>query len=125
VSEPPKQATAQATTPQLAIPDAPEAQVPQASVDDQISAIQKEGLTGSQLRMSRRVANEHELPVNSDINTVRLLRSKGINPFHRSNPLDWIAPGQNENASPAKPKDKPETKFNCPSDTALDRSKSD
>ena len=59
---------------------------------NQIEAIQKEGLTGRQLRMARRIANEHKLPAQTDFDAVRLLRAKGIDPFNRSNPLDWISP---------------------------------
>ena len=67
----------------------------------QIEAIQKEGLTGRQLRMARRTANEHKLPAQTDFDAVRLLRLKGIDPFNRSNPLDWISPEQNQNKSPS------------------------
>ena len=68
---------------------------------NQIEAIQKEGLTGRQLRMARRIANEHKLPAQTDFDAVRLLRAKGIDPFNRSNPLDWISPEQNQNKSPS------------------------
>ena len=68
---------------------------------NQIEAIQKEGLTRRQLRMARRITNEHKLPAQTDFNAVRLLRAKGIDPFNRSNPLDWISPEQNQNKSPS------------------------
>ena len=68
---------------------------------NQIEAIQKEGLTGRQLRMARRIANEHKLPAQTDFDAVRLLRAKGIDPFNRSNPLDWISTEQNQNKSPS------------------------
>ena len=61
---------------------------------DQNEAIQKEGLTGRQLRMARRIANEHKLSAQSDFDAVRLLRAKGIDPFQRSNHLDWISQEQ-------------------------------
>jgi capsular polysaccharide transport system permease protein len=62
----------------------------------QIETIQKEGLTGRQLRMARRIAKEHKLPAQTDFDAVRLLKAKGIDPFNRSNPLDWISPEQSE-----------------------------
>ena len=68
---------------------------------NQIEAIQKEGLTGRRLRMARRIANEYKLPAQTDFDAVRLLRAKGIDPFNRSNPLDWISPEQNQNKSPS------------------------
>ena len=51
--------------------------------------------------MTRRIANEHKLPAQTDFDAVRLLRAKGIDPFNRSNPLDWISPEQNQNKSPS------------------------
>ena len=57
----------------------------------------KNGLTGRQLRMARRIANEHKLSAQSDFDAVRLLRAKGIDPFQRSNHLDWISQEQNQN----------------------------
>ena len=45
-----------------------------------IDEIRKEGLTGRQLRMARRMAQKHGLAPVSDFDAVRLLRQKG----HRS-----------------------------------------
>ena len=61
-------------------------------VSTDIDAIRKEGLTGRQLRMARRVAQKHNLPATSDFDAVRLLRSKGIDPFKRSNMLELVVP---------------------------------
>ncbi|WP_050929378.1 capsule biosynthesis protein [Aestuariivita boseongensis] len=61
-----------------------------------IDAIRKEGLTGRQLRMARRVAQRHNLPATSDFDAVRLLRQKGIDPFQRSNMLELVVPKANE-----------------------------
>ncbi len=58
-----------------------------------IDAIRKEGLTGRQLRMARRVAQKHGLPATSDFDAVRLLRVQGIDPFQKSNMLDLVQPG--------------------------------
>lgn len=57
-----------------------------------IDAIRKEGLTGRQLRMARRVAQKHNLAPTSDFDAVRLLREKGIDPFERSNMLELVVP---------------------------------
>lgn len=57
-----------------------------------IEAIRREGLTGRQLRMARRVAHNHNLPATSDFDAVRLLRERGIDPFKRSNMLELVVP---------------------------------
>ena len=57
-----------------------------------MDAIRREGLTGRQLRMARRVAQKHELAPTSDFDAVRLLRAKGIDPFQRSNMLELVVP---------------------------------
>ncbi|MEP2184815.1 hypothetical protein, partial [Roseibium sp.] len=57
------------------------------SAEQDIDAIRREGLTGRQLRMARRVAQKHGLAPTSDFDAVRLLRAKGIDPFQRSNML--------------------------------------
>jgi capsular polysaccharide transport system permease protein len=56
------------------------------SIDD----IRKEGLTGRELRMARRVAQKYELAPTSDFDAVRLLRAKGIDPFQRANTLELV-----------------------------------
>ena len=66
-----------------------------------IEDIRREGLTGRQLRMARRVAQRHNLPATSDFDAVRLLREKGIDPFQRSNTLELVAP-QNRGGEDAK-----------------------
>ncbi len=58
--------------------------------ETQIAAIRREGLTGRQLRMARRVAHKHGLAPTSDFDAVRLLRAKGIDPFSRANMLDIV-----------------------------------
>jgi capsular polysaccharide transport system permease protein len=57
-----------------------------------MDAIRREGLTGRQLRMARRVAQKHGLAPTSDFDAVRLLRTKGIDPFQRSNMLELVVP---------------------------------
>ncbi len=67
----------------------PTAGVP-APREDEIDAIRREGLTGRQLRMARRVAQKHGLAPTSDFDAVRLLREQGIDPFERSNMLSVV-----------------------------------
>lgn len=64
----------------------------EAGLDTEIDAIRREGLTGRQLRMARRVAQKHDLPATSDFDAVRLLREAGIDPFQRSNMLELVVP---------------------------------
>lgn len=70
------------------------------TVEGQLEAIRKEGLTGRQLRMARRLAQRHNLPATSDFDAVRLLRQAGVDPFQRASMLDMVtaepetAPGQ-------------------------------
>ncbi|MFK7876862.1 MAG: capsule biosynthesis protein [Paracoccaceae bacterium] len=62
----------------------------------ELDAIRGEGLTGRQLRMARRVAQKHNLVPTSDFDAVRLLRTKGIDPFQRSNMLELVVPDPND-----------------------------
>ncbi len=59
----------------------------------EIDAIRREGLTGRQLRMARRLAQKHELPATSDFDAVRLLRAKGIDPFQTNSVLELVGGG--------------------------------
>jgi capsular polysaccharide transport system permease protein len=56
----------------------------------EIDRIRREGLTGRQLRLARRVAQKHDLPATSDFDAVRLLRKAGIDPFERTSMLELI-----------------------------------
>ncbi|MBU2983490.1 capsule biosynthesis protein [Lentibacter algarum] len=55
-----------------------------------IDAIRREGLTGRQLRLARRMAQKHGLAPISDFDAVRQLRMKGVDPFQRSNMLELV-----------------------------------
>jgi capsular polysaccharide transport system permease protein len=55
-----------------------------------IAEIRREGLTGRQLRMARRLAQKHGLNPSSDFDAVRQLRGMGIDPFDRSNMLELV-----------------------------------
>ena len=61
-----------------------------------IDAIRREGLTGRQLRVARRLAQRHGLPATSDFDAVRLLRKAGIDPLQRSTVLDLVASDTDE-----------------------------
>lgn len=58
--------------------------------DTEIDAIRREGLTGRQLRLARRMAQLHGLPATSDFDSVRLLRARGLNPFGRNAVVDIV-----------------------------------
>ena len=62
-----------------------------------LDAIRREGLTGRQLRLARRLAQKHNLPATSDFDAVRLLRKAGIDPFQRSTLLELVM-GEGETA---------------------------
>lgn len=55
-----------------------------------IADIRREGLTGRQLRMARRLAQKQGLTPSSDFDAVRQLRAKGIDPFDRSHMLELV-----------------------------------
>ena len=63
-------------------------------VEKALADIRKEGLTGRQLRMARRIAQKNGLSPNSDLEAVYLLRLKGIDPFQRENALDLMVPSE-------------------------------
>lgn len=58
-----------------------------------LDAIRREGLTGRQLRLARRLAQKHDMPATSDFDAVRLLRKAGIDPFQRTNLLELVSGG--------------------------------
>ena len=68
-----------------------------------IAEIRREGLTGRQLRMARRLAQKQGLNPSSDFDAVRLLREQGIDPFDRANMIELVhnKEGNGEAAQPA------------------------
>lgn len=82
----------------------------QVASETDIEAIRDEALTGRQLRMARRVAQKHGLNATSDLDAVRLLRARGIDPFQRSNMLELVVP----DVSNKTPDANPETKVQLP-----------
>lgn len=75
---------------------------PAQGVAAEIAAIRGEGLTGRQLRMARRVALQNGLEPTSDYDAVRLLRRRGIDPFHRGGFFEVIAGGGNALPAPGE-----------------------
>lgn len=84
------------------------------SVGAVIDAIRREGLTGRQLRLARRVAQKHGLPATSDFDAVRLLREQGIDPFKRSEALQMLPGGQNPSAPALAPLPQTAARANIP-----------
>lgn len=82
--------TAQTAAGPMATPGTPDA------APMEIDAIRREGLTGRQLRMARRLAQKHNLPATSDFDAVRLLRAQGIDPFQANAVLELVAGGDGE-----------------------------
>lgn len=70
-------------------PEAAPEELPEAN---SLDAIRREGLTGRQLRMARRVAQKNGLAVMSDFDAVRQLRAAGIDPFQRNTILELVTP---------------------------------
>lgn len=69
-------------------------------LETEIAAIRKEGLTGRQLRLARRVAAKHNLAPTSDFDAVRLLRAQGIDPFQRAAALELVVSKADGTAAP-------------------------
>jgi capsular polysaccharide transport system permease protein len=61
-----------------------------------IDAIRREALSGQQLRMARRVARKHGLSPGSDLDAVRLLRLRGIDPFVQNPIRALVARGDDD-----------------------------
>ncbi len=98
-------AQAQRLTPRAhGLPVIPDDAAPDISTMDvseagtEIDAIRREGLTGRQLRMARRVAQKNGLAPTSDFDAVRLLRAEGIDPFQRTTMLDLVMPREEDDA---------------------------
>jgi capsular polysaccharide transport system permease protein len=62
----------------------------EAASEADLATIRREGLTGRQLRLARRIAQKNNLPATSDFDAVRLLRKAGIDPFQRNSMLDLV-----------------------------------
>ncbi|MFW2545281.1 capsule biosynthesis protein [Primorskyibacter sp. 2E107] len=78
----------------------------QVAGETDIDAIRREGLTGRQLRMARRVAQKNGLAPTSDFDAVRLLRARGIDPFQRASTLELVV-AENETKTARAPAPSP------------------
>ena len=87
---------------------------PYAEAGPEIDAIRREGLTGRQLRMARRVAQKHGLAPTSDFDAVRLLRAEGIDPFQRATMLDLVMPREDETEEDEVPAARPAARAGTP-----------
>ncbi|MCP1169028.1 capsule biosynthesis protein, partial [Limimaricola sp. ASW11-118] len=84
-------------------PPPPPATPPAIEAEHDIDKIRREGLTGRQLRMARRVAQKQGLEVASDFDAVRQLRALGVDPFQRSNIIELVVPEQDQDEPVAAP----------------------
>ncbi len=123
--EPPNTA-AESAAPQAPAPR--EGQVSSArevSASQSIDDIRKEGLTGRQLRMARRMAQKQGLAPTSDFDAVRLLRAKGIDPFQRASILELVAndpdDGLEAPVAEAQSKSVQKSKIQLPQTVAVDQ----
>ena len=73
-----------------------------AVAETSIAEIRREGLTGRQLRMARRLAQKNGLKPSSDFDAVRLLREQGIDPFDRNNMIELVHARDKETSGAAK-----------------------
>ncbi|WGW04372.1 capsule biosynthesis protein [Tropicibacter oceani] len=87
----------------------------QVAGETDMDAIRREGLTGRQLRMARRVAQKNGLAPTSDFDAVRLLRARGIDPFQRTNMLELVVADKDGEKPSEKPaEEKPEVRVQLP-----------
>lgn len=89
----------------------------QVSGETSIDAIRKEGLTGRQLRMARRVAQKNGIAATSDFEAVKLLREKGIDPFAATGALELVIP--NTGDTQLMPDDQVQLPQTVPAQTTL------
>ncbi|MEO9650820.1 MAG: capsule biosynthesis protein [Roseobacter sp.] len=71
-------------------------------VTAELEAIEREGRTARQLRMARRVAQKNGLTPSTDLDAVRLLRQRGIDPFKRVNTLRLVVSRSDAEDAPGK-----------------------
>jgi capsular polysaccharide transport system permease protein len=86
-------------------PGSAKAQAAEAGTQGAIAEISREGLTGRQLRLARRMAQKHGFQPTSDFDAVRLLRAAGIDPFKRESLLELVVPQSRAAPADAAPPD--------------------
>ena len=101
----------------MAFPGSAKAEADKVSNDAGIAEIRREGLTGRQLRMARRLAQKNGLSPKSDFDAVRLLRAQGIDPFDRANMLELVT-AKPHSKRPERPEDPMESASRAPSQPA-------
>ncbi len=80
-------------------PEEPNEQDLDLSPREEIAKIKQENLTGRQLRIARRLAQKHGVQATSDLDAVRLLRKRGIDPFNRGDIMETRSPAPEEPVS--------------------------
>lgn len=73
---------------------------PTDAAGEDLDAIRREGLTGRQLRLARRMAQKYGFPATSDFDAVRLLRQAGLDPFRPNPVVEVVAAGDEDGAPP-------------------------
>ncbi|WP_102223221.1 capsule biosynthesis protein [Acidimangrovimonas sediminis] len=73
------------------------------AAETELDAIRREGLTGRQLRMARRMAQKNGIAATSDFDAVRQLRAQGLDPFQRANMLELVVADSQAEADGALP----------------------
>ncbi len=90
------------------------AEAPMPSAEKELAAIRAEGLTGRQLRMARRIAEKHAIPVQSDFDAVRRLRKRGIDPFQNASILELVVGEAGASVGRTEPVQLPQTVRQAP-----------
>lgn len=95
-------ATARSAQTDAASPEAAPTAAVDPSIEIALESVRREGLTGRQLRLARRIAMKNGLPATSDFDAVRLLRARGIDPFQRNAMLELVASEGKPEAVPSR-----------------------
>ena len=88
---------------------APEPQSAPSDAQEQIEQIRREGLTGRQLRLARRAAQNQGFAATSDFDAVRLLRAAGLDPFQKNPILEVVGGPVQPQATPSEQTRLPQT----------------
>lgn len=96
---------------------------PDAEVARELESIRAEGLTGRQLRMARRIAEKHGISAESDVDAVRLLRKRGIDPFRHANMLELVIGASGKDEKPKLPQKVDEGEPQPPSPLVADENR--
>jgi capsular polysaccharide transport system permease protein len=86
------------------------------SVAEALRQIEAEGLSGRQLRLARRNAQKQGLEPASDIDAVRLMRARGLDPFAPTRVMDLVVSNSGREDNAPKPLAKPVRTAPVPAD---------